>query len=117
MASEKVFAYGILESDTDTWLLRRPAKFILLDVPFPFDLSLVHKDVSAIGTMGQPPSAPGITKLLVEKLVGHEAIAVRAFEIYSSGHGGSSEDNWLRAERELLHGGAPPKSAGAASQA
>lgn len=30
-----------------------------------------------------------------------EQIAVRAFEIYVSGQGGSESDNWFRAEREL----------------
>ena len=31
----------------------------------------------------------------------HEMIAKRAYEIFLSGKGGSSQDNWLRAEREL----------------
>lgn len=31
----------------------------------------------------------------------HEQIARRAYEIYKSGTGGSTEDNWFRAEREL----------------
>jgi hypothetical protein len=30
-----------------------------------------------------------------------DEIAVRAYEIYLSGHGGDDLDNWLRAEREL----------------
>ena len=33
-----------------------------------------------------------------------EQIAVRAYEIYRSGTGGSAEDNWHRAERELRAG-------------
>jgi hypothetical protein len=33
--------------------------------------------------------------------VSHEQIAKRAYEISQSGNGGSPEDNWLRAEREL----------------
>ncbi len=98
----KTFEYGSLDNNTDTWFLRKPNRFILLDVPFIFDLSLRHKAVSVIGTMGVPPSAPGITKLIVEKLVSHEDIAKRAYEIYQSGRGGPADDNWLRAERELL---------------
>ena len=34
----------------------------------------------------------------------HEQIARRAYEIYISGSGGSPEENWLRAERELRGG-------------
>ena len=31
----------------------------------------------------------------------HQEIAKRAFEIYKSGKGGTPEENWYRAEREL----------------
>ena len=31
----------------------------------------------------------------------HQEIAKRAYEIYKSGKGGSAQDNWYRAEREL----------------
>lgn len=31
----------------------------------------------------------------------HEEIAKRAYEIWKSGRGGSQQDNWFRAEREL----------------
>jgi hypothetical protein len=37
----------------------------------------------------------------VKKVVTHDMIAVRAYEISCSGAGGSEFDNWLRAEREL----------------
>ena len=33
--------------------------------------------------------------------ISYERIAVRAYEIWQSGHGGSEFDNWVRAEREL----------------
>ena len=36
-----------------------------------------------------------------EKVVTHEMIAVRAFEISCGANCGSEYDNWLRAEREL----------------
>ena len=65
-------------------------------------LSLEHKTVSIIGKMGIPPSAPGIVKLIVEKLVSHDDIAKRAYEIDKSRRGGSTDENWFRAERELL---------------
>ena len=35
------------------------------------------------------------------KIITHEMIAKRAFEIACSGKGGSETDNWYRAEREL----------------
>jgi hypothetical protein len=35
------------------------------------------------------------------RMVTYEQIAVRAYEIWSSGQGGSDFDNWVRAEREL----------------
>jgi len=66
--SSETLEYGILDNNTDTWFLRKPNRFVLLDVPFPFDFpSLRHKAVSVIGTMGVPQSAPGITKLIVDK--------------------------------------------------
>ena len=36
-----------------------------------------------------------------KRLVTREAIAKRAYEISRSGTGGTEEQNWLRAEREL----------------
>ena len=39
--------------------------------------------------------------LVAEKIAKFEAIQARAFEIFQV-EGGSAEDNWLRAERELL---------------
>lgn len=35
------------------------------------------------------------------RVVTHEEVSMRAYEIYLSGTGGTSEENWLRAEREL----------------
>src|SRR5262245_21778856 len=101
--NSRTFEYGMLDNNTDTLFLRKPDRFVLLDVPFPFDFpSLRHKAVSVIGTMGVPPGAPGITKLIVDKLVSHDDIERRAYGIYQSGRGGSADGNWLRAERELL---------------
>ena len=37
----------------------------------------------------------------VKREVTRDQIAKRAFEIYASGKGGSQDENWLRAEREL----------------
>ena len=35
------------------------------------------------------------------KVITHEMISKRAYEIWQSGTGGSEHDNWTRAEREL----------------
>lgn len=100
-AKQKTLAYGTLEENGDTWFLIRPDRMILLEATLS-DMSLEHKPVSVIGKMGIPTSSPGITKLIVEKIVPHEAIAVRAFDIFKSGAGGSQDDHWYRAEGELL---------------
>lgn len=99
-AISKTFAYGTLEADTDTWLLARE-QVIPLDISFSFDTSLEHRTVSVIGRMGIPQGS-SMTKLIVEKIVGHDAIAGRSYEIHQSGQGDSAIDNWLSAERELL---------------
>lgn len=39
----------------------------------------------------KPPATPS-----------HDRIAVRAYEIYTSGEGNSPFDDWIRAERELV---------------
>ena len=100
-ATQKSITYGTLEENGDTWFLMRPDRMILLDIPFQVDGSLQHKTVSVIGTMGIPPSSPGITKLIVEKIVSYAAIAMKAYALYQSGHG-NADDNWYRAERNLL---------------
>src|SRR6267142_2177799 len=97
--SEKTFAFGTLEENGDTWLLITRNRIILLDLALS-DLRFEHKNVSVIGKMGIPPSSFE-TKLIVEKLVTHDDIAIRAFDLFQSGVGGSQDDQWFRAEREL----------------
>jgi hypothetical protein len=46
-------------------------------------------------------AAPKPVVKAAAKVVTHDSIALRAYEIYLSGTGGSEMDNWLRAEREL----------------
>jgi hypothetical protein len=100
--NSRTFAFGTLEETGDTWLLIARDRVIPLEVALS-DLSLEHKTVSVIGKMGIPPSAPGITKLIVEKLATHDDIAIRAFDLFNSGAEGSQDDQWLRAERELMN--------------
>jgi len=98
---QTIIAHGTLGENGDSFFIASE-HVLLIDAPFLVDPLLIGKQVSAIGRMGIPASAPGITKLLTEKIIGHEAIAIRAFDIFKSGAGGSQNDNWFRAERELL---------------
>jgi hypothetical protein len=50
------------------------------------------------------PRAASITRIVEPKEISWETIAKRAFEIHASGFGGSQDDNWFRAERELRSG-------------
>ena len=48
------------------------------------------------------PSNGGASRsFTTSRTVTQEQIARRAYEIYKSGTGGTPEDNWYRAEREL----------------
>jgi hypothetical protein len=96
-----VFAYGTLSENGDTWLLIARDQVILVDSPSQTDLSLMGKTVSIIGKMGIPHGSP-FTKLIAAKIVSHDAIALRAYEIFQSGREVQADDNWFRAERELL---------------
>ncbi len=102
ITDERTIAYGTLGADSDTWFLITGDNMLLLDVNFSFDNSSENKTVSVIGKMGIPPSSPGITKLIADRIITHEAIAIRAFDIFKSGEGGTQDDHWFRAERELL---------------
>ena len=102
MATEpRTVIHGTLEENGDTWFVMTASRMVLVDAPFLVDMSLEHQTVSIIGRMGIPESAPGITKLIAERIISHETIARRAYEIYRSG-GGSDDENWFSAERELL---------------
>jgi len=50
------------------------------------------------------PRARAITRIVEPKEITYQMIALRAFEIHASGTGGSQDDNWYRAERELRSG-------------
>jgi hypothetical protein len=61
-----------------------------------------HRRVSILGDEGLAPRGELVAILNPSNVVSHHHIAVRAYEIYASGHGGSAFDNWLAAERQLL---------------
>lgn len=96
----KIMDYGTLRASSDSWLLVRD-HVQPVDIPFDFDASMEGNMVSVIGKMGKQKGSPD-TRLIAEKMVLHEEIAARAAAIHQSGQGGSAEDDWLRAERELL---------------
>jgi hypothetical protein len=47
------------------------------------------------------PKVAAPAAMSAPKQITRDQIAVRAFEIFASGTGGSESDNWFRAEREL----------------
>lgn len=55
--------------------------------------------VTAIRNSAVPPkSSAGVAK---KPAPSHDQIALRAYYIWKSGTGGSQDENWFRAEREL----------------
>jgi len=60
--------------------------------------------------MGEPDASPRVDSFIAKRIVLQKDIAVRAFEIFQSRSGGSTLDNWLRAERELLSSAPAAKS-------
>jgi len=58
---------------------------------------------SAVRNTGVPRATP-IARIVEPKEITFDMIARRAYEIHASGTGGSQDDNWLRAERELRGG-------------
>jgi hypothetical protein len=50
------------------------------------------------------PRAASIARIVEPKEITFDLIAKRAYEIHCSGTGGSQDDNWFRAERELRGG-------------
>lgn len=101
METPKIVAHGTLGATTDSWFLMTRDQMILVDAPFVVDVSFEGKTVSMVGSMGKPSGSPFV-KLIAEKIVAHESIASRAYDLYQSDPAGSADDHWLRAERELL---------------
>ena len=96
---------GRLHAFTDGWLLSTGSKTVLVDVMM-FNLLAdpvlrEGNDVTISGEMGVPPTS-NERKLIAEKVIGHDAIRAKAFEISRSPRAGSDVENWLLAERELL---------------
>jgi hypothetical protein len=101
----KTILAGRLHAFTDGWLLIIGGTTVLVDVMM-FNLLTdpvlrEGNDVTISGEMGVPPTS-NERKLIAEKIIGHDAIRAKAFEISRSPRAGSDVENWLLAERELL---------------
>jgi hypothetical protein len=79
------------------------AKKPVTPVPAKKPAAPVAKAAPAVAStpVRNSPVPKGAVRTAVKKEVTYGDIAQRAYEIWSSGQGGSEMDNWLRAEREL----------------
>ncbi|REG82336.1 hypothetical protein [Algoriphagus antarcticus] len=80
--NQTTIAHGTLGVDTDTYFLITPQQMLLIDAAFNIENALIGQHVSVIGKKGVPSNAPGITKLLADRIIGHKSIAIRAFDIF-----------------------------------
>lgn len=62
---------------------------------------VVTKTVTEVRNTPIPKIAKKSAATVAPRVITHDDIAKRAYEIYASGTGGSETDNWYRAEREL----------------
>jgi len=61
----------------------------------------IEKSISTPVRNTAIPKVTAPAAVTAPKKITREQIAVRAYEIFASGTGGSEADNWFRAEREL----------------
>jgi len=97
--SQKTIIHGILQRSEETWLLKTDIGSIAIGSVASIEPALEHQDVSILGALYEPSS---VRMFFADRIVTHAEIAARAMAIYNSGTGGSSEENWIRAEKELL---------------
>lgn len=69
--------------------------------PMPPSVSEASTAPSSTPVRNSPIPKPAANTAAAKKDVSYDMIAKRAFEIHCSGYGGSQDDNWFRAEREL----------------
>ncbi len=101
MNTSKTLESGRLEETGDTWLLITPGGLILVDIPFIPDMKLEGHMVTIIGKMGVPVGST-FEKLIAERIISHETIARKAYELHLSNRNASAEENWFQVENELL---------------
>lgn len=94
--------WGTLSLENDRLLLQQARGKVVPILCFTGENAheLDRQVVSVVGHESDGDSAD--QPIVAEKVVSHEAVALRAYELYQSGAGGTAAENWLRAERELL---------------
>lgn len=99
MSDDLRIIFGDLFFTTDNVVLANgivPLNEIFLDGPID-PAAREGEPVTVAGTINEAQ-----TRMAVEKFVRHQSVAERAYEIFASGQGGTAEENWVRAEKELL---------------
>jgi hypothetical protein len=105
LGSPRVF-YGKLTMTGERCRIQSAEQTYDLDVDSPFvvDRRLHEQRVSILGYLTEQTSVedPPAESIIAIRIVSHEAVARRAYEIYESCRDGCAVGNWLRAQRELL---------------
>lgn len=105
LPSPRIFVGTLTMAEGQLVLVAAEGRY-LLDVhgSLVADRQFHGRRVSILGYQGEqtPASAAAVTSITVMKLVSHDAVSLRAYEIYESRLGGCAVDNWLRAQWELL---------------
>lgn len=97
--STRIFC-GMLSISGDTFQLLRTDHPHVLDVYFScrVDRDLNRRAVSVLGYLGDRVPAA----LVAIRVVSHEAVSLRAYQLHQSSGNSSAIANWLCAERQLL---------------
>jgi hypothetical protein len=105
---------GNLGATTDFWFLTNgnipDGELVVTGQDAQVELSLTKAEgrpgafppVTVLGHFVSDAQPNRLARFVVAKCVAHSVIAEQAFAIFASQKGVSAEDNWLRAERELL---------------
>ena len=105
LSAPRVFC-GMLVMAGERFHLHAAEQTYVLDAgsPFVVDRRLHGQRVSILGYLTEQTLAEEVPAeaIVAMKIVSHEAIARRAYEIHEACREGCAVDNWLRAQRELL---------------
>ena len=97
---------GMLTTTDDRLLLQAAEHPYFLDVcsSLVVDSRLHEKKVSVLGCLGEPTQSVEAAgrSIVAMKIVSHEAVSRRAYEIHESRPDCCAIENWLRAQQELL---------------